>query len=131
EKIVTLKRDHDLEQITIAGYSDKAYSPESKGKLSDADSDLASDRISSVKSAIGDLEGVAIDVESYNLAESPNALEKLFKTDDFKLKDKSANAQETPRNLKLIKDVGGPQSALVVFKVRSLNKKLNDSSYSE
>lgn len=128
-KVQSLKKAKDLEQITIAGYSDQAYPPEPNKKLSDMDSDLADERISSVKSAISDLEGIGIDVESYNLAEEPNPFEKWLKTDDYKLKSgMKKNATNTPRNLRLISEEGKTQSALVVFKIKEKDAKAKKDS---
>lgn len=122
EKILKLKRSNALDQITVAAFSDQAYPPAPDKKLSSRDSDLADKRISSVESVFDDLEGMSINVETYNLAEDPNTLEKWFNTTDYKLKTALKNNMvvdaSTPRDLRLIKDKGEEGSALVVFRKR-------------
>lgn len=124
-KVQALKKGDQLTQITIAGYSDQAYPPKANQKLSDRDEDLADKRIESVKDAVSDLEGVGIDVESYNLAKDPNPIQKMLGTSDQKLKSKikGNNSERISQHLSLIKNKGKAQSALVVFKMKGFGKK--------
>lgn len=122
DKIITLQRGNALDQITVAAFSDQPYPAAPDKKLSSRDSDLADKRISSVESAFDDLEGMTVDVETFNLAEDPNTFEKWFNTADYKLKTALKNNMvvnaDTPRNLRLIKDKGEEGSAIVVFRKR-------------
>lgn len=123
-KVQSLKQGDRLEEITIAAYSDRNYPPKADQKLSDRDKDLADKRIESVKEAVSDLEGIGIDVESYNLAKDPNPIQKFFGTSDQKLKSKMKgnNIEKAPQNLSLITEEGEVQTALVVFKVKTSGK---------
>lgn len=120
DKILSLKRDKGLDQITVAAFSDQSYPPAPNHKLSSRDSDLADKRISSVQSVFNDLEGMRIDVETFNLAEDPNTFEKWFNTADYRLKNALKNNMvadsKSSRNLRLIKDKGEEGSAIIVFR---------------
>ena len=122
DKVLDLSFSRELDQVTIAAYSDLAYPPRTSEGLTAADSKLAKNRIGSIKTEILDLEGVNVDVETFNLAEEPNTFERWFNTQDYRLKSAIKNdltaTVNSPRSLRLIKDQGEQKSALIIFRKR-------------
>lgn len=125
DKVLDLNYSRELDQVTIAGYSDEPY-PARKSPLTKDDSKLAKKRIKSIQTAISDLDGVDVDIETFNLAEDPTTFERWFNTKDYRLKSAIKNnltvTVNTPRSLRLIKDQGEEKSALIIFRKRMTSK---------
>ncbi len=123
DKVLDLNYSRELDQVTIAGYSDEPYPARNQTPLTKDDSKLAKKRISSIKTAISDLDGVSVDVETFNLAEEPSTFERWFNTEDYRLKSAIKNnltaTVNSPRSLRIIKDEGEKQSALIIFRKRT------------
>ncbi len=122
KKMQTLKENHQLDQVTIAGFSDQAFPPKPNRKLSDLDSNLAAQRIDSIQTTLSGLDDFDIDLETYNLGEDANLFEKWFGTSDYKLKSALRNnmtLSDRSQNLKLIKDEAEVGSAVIIFRTRT------------
>ena len=74
-----------IHEVKVLAWSDKEY-PAEKGKQDKNDIGLAKNRIKNLKAYLKDELKVS-DVDSYNMTERPNALEKFFNTSDAKIKN--------------------------------------------
>lgn len=74
-----------IDEVKVLAWSDKEY-PAEKGKQSKEDVALAKKRIEDLKMFLKKELKVS-SVDSYNMTERPNALEKFFHTSDAKVKD--------------------------------------------
>ena len=74
-----------IDEVKILAWSDKEY-PSEKGKLDKGDVNLAKNRIRNLKKFLMDDLNVST-VETHNMTERPNALQKLFNTSDAKVKN--------------------------------------------
>lgn len=83
-----------IDEVKILAWSDKEY-PAEKGKQSKDDINLAKNRIRHLKSYLKDELKVS-DVDTYNMTERPNALEKLFNTSDAKIKNAAESTGAAP-----------------------------------
>jgi hypothetical protein len=96
-KLVKSAREKgEIDKVKVLAWSDKEYVA-NKAQQSKRDIVLAGNRLSEVKKYINDQLQVA-DVESYNMAERPTALEELFKTSDAKVKDHAEKVGAAPRS---------------------------------
>lgn len=82
-----------IAEVKVLSWSDKEY-PSPTGKQSRSDVKLAQKRMSDIKSYLKDLK--VSDVETYNMAERPNALQKLFNTKTEKVKKTAEMAGAAP-----------------------------------
>jgi hypothetical protein len=73
-----------IEEVKILAWSDKEY-PAEKGKQSKDDVNLAKNRIRDLKAFLKDDLKVS-SVDTYNMTERPNALQKFFHTSEAKVK---------------------------------------------
>lgn len=73
-----------IDEVKVLAWSDKEYPTES-GKPGKSDVNLAKDRLRDLKAFLKDELKVS-DVDTYNMSERPNALEKFFHTSDSKVK---------------------------------------------
>lgn len=73
-----------IDEVKIFAWSDKEY-PTENNKQTKQEVGLAKNRIKHLKSFLKD-ELKVKDVDTYNMAERPNAVEKLFNTSDAKVK---------------------------------------------
>lgn len=74
-----------IDEVKVLAWSDKEYPTES-GKPSKSDINLAKDRLKDLKAFLKDELKVS-DVDTYNMSERPNAIEKFFHTSDSKVKN--------------------------------------------
>lgn len=111
-----VRSSRDIEQVTIAAWSDKAL-PMKDAKLLDSDKDLAERRADAIRDIVRMELGVS-DIDAYNMAEPANWLARTFNTKDAELKSVfGRTAEETPvtrEEFQLIKDAGAPGKAVVV-----------------
>lgn len=106
-----------LERVIVAAWSDSALPMTSDVKLPDAALKLADERASNLEDYIRELGAPRVDTHS--MAEHANWLERLFNTNDAKIKesiqsrsrDKSVNTSLTEQLI----SQGGPQKALVLI----------------
>ncbi len=126
DKVLDLNYSRELDQVTIAGYSDEPYPSRKSSSLSKEDSKLAKKRIKSIQTAISDLDGVDVNIETFNLAEEPSTFERWFNTEDYRLKSAIKNnvtaTVNSPRSLRIIKDQGEEKSALIIFRKRMTSR---------
>lgn len=135
KKMLSLKSNNDLDQVTIAGFADQAYPPQPNRQMSDLDSKLAHQRIDSIETTLSGIEDLDVDVKTYNLGEDPNILERWFNTSDYQLKTALKDnlvLDDRVGNLKLIKDEGEVSSAIVIFRtLKPTSKSKKGEAYSE
>lgn len=112
----SVRTNRDIDQITIAAWSDKAL-PATGKTLSDADRNLADKRAEAIKDIVRMELGVT-DVDLYNMAEPANWLARTFNTSDDELKSIfGRTAEEIPvtrEEFQMIKSSGAPGKAVVV-----------------
>lgn len=82
-----------IAEVKVLAWSDKEY-PSPTGKQSREDVKLAKKRMSDIKSYLKDLK--VSDVDTYNMTERPNALQKLFHTKTEKVKNTTEMAGAAP-----------------------------------
>lgn len=90
------KQKGKLEEVKVLAWSDKAVSPKDKS-FSKQDVKLAKNRMMSIKQYLKEQIDVA-DVDTFNMAEKPNKLEQLLKTEDAKIKNEAISTGAAPRN---------------------------------
>lgn len=83
-----------IDEIKVLVWSDKEYPPET-GKQGKDDINLAKNRIKQLKNYLHDDLKVS-SIKTHNMAERPNALEKLFNTSDAKVKNTAENTGAAP-----------------------------------
>jgi hypothetical protein len=79
------KQRGQISQVIVLSWSDQEYPAQNVGKLSKKQSDLADRRNLAIKKYVSAMDN--LDVETYNMAKSPNTLSKWFNTTDTKLKN--------------------------------------------
>lgn len=79
------KQRGEINQIIVLSWSDEEYPSQKRKKLSKLQSALAEKRNVAVKKYFSSMKN--IDVDTYNMAERPNTLSKLFNTADTDLKN--------------------------------------------
>lgn len=82
-----------IAEVKVLAWSDKEY-PSPTGKQSREDVKLAQQRMSDIKSYLKDLKVSSVD--TYNMTERPNALQKLFHTKTEKVKNTAEMAGAAP-----------------------------------
>lgn len=83
-----------IDEVKVLAWSDKEY-PSENGKQSKGDIKLASNRIHDLKTFLKDELKVS-SVDTYNMSQRPNGLQKLFNTSDRKIKDTVVSAGAAP-----------------------------------
>lgn len=83
-----------IDEVKILAWSDKEYPTENK-KQTKEEIGLAKNRIKHLKSFLKD-ELKVKDVDTYNMAERPNAFEKTFNTSDAKVKNTTESSGGAP-----------------------------------
>ncbi|MDZ4663196.1 MAG: hypothetical protein SGJ18_16415 [Pseudomonadota bacterium] len=78
------RRDGDIDEVIVLSWSDEEYPSKNLSKLPKKQRELAEKRNRAVESYVKKLKSV--DVDSYNMAEQPNALSKWFNSTDSRLK---------------------------------------------
>ncbi|MEN0059779.1 MAG: OmpA family protein [Bdellovibrio sp.] len=89
------KQKGKIDELKVAAWADREY-PTSGTKASKQDIDLADERARSVKNFIKDDLQVG-SVNTYNMTERPNALQKFMRTDTAKTKTAMENTGAAPR----------------------------------
>ncbi|WII72581.1 hypothetical protein QJS83_01690 [Bdellovibrio sp. 22V] len=85
ETINKAKVSGRIDDVKVVTWADKVMPPGSSSSLSKADRDLADRRNKEIAKYLNDKEGM-LDVDTYSMAERPNALSRLLQTDDVKMK---------------------------------------------
>lgn len=80
----------EIDDLIVLSWSDSEYPSKNISKLSKAQRKLAKDRNKTIEKYAGSI--ADLDVDTYNMAEKPNALKKWFNTKDEKIKDSLVNA---------------------------------------
>jgi len=75
----------EIDEIIVLSWADEEYPSKNVKKLSKPQKDLAERRNRAVASYIKNVKSV--DVDAYNMAEQPNAMQKWFNTKDSQLKN--------------------------------------------
>ena len=83
--VLQAKQRGEINQVIVLSWSDEEYPSKKRNKLSKIQSALAEKRNVAIKKHFASMKGV--DVDTYNMAERPNALSKWFNTTDTKLKN--------------------------------------------
>lgn len=78
------KQRGEINQIIVLSWADEEYPSEKRNTLSNQQNALAESRNSAIKRYFNVMKN--IDVETYNMAEQPNALSRWFNSTDTKLK---------------------------------------------
>lgn len=82
--VMKAKSSGKIDDIKVISWSDKEY-PSKNGKLSKHQDQLAERRAEGIKKHLKDADS-SLSVDTFNMAERPNALSKLFKTENSKIK---------------------------------------------
>ena len=91
----------DVRAISVLAWADSAYPSDAKKTLSPADRDLAKRRADAISNYLK-TENLASNVDVYNMAERPNAVERLFNTSDARVKNAFEEAGVTSSEGKTI-----------------------------
>ncbi len=83
-----------IDEVRVLAWSDKEY-PSENGKQTKQEVDLAKNRLKHLKAFLKD-ELKVKDVDTYNMAERPNAVAKFFNTSDNKVKSTTENTGAAP-----------------------------------
>ncbi len=110
--------DHQISEIKIASWSDKAHPL--KGSLEKKDRDMARQRAENVKKYIKEQSGMGrIRMDTFNMAESANWLARLFNTQEAELDatfaKKGSEAEIDNPQFQVIRDQGGASKVVVVI----------------
>lgn len=79
------REEGKIDEVIVLSWSDEEYPSKKLKKLPKAQKELAEKRNKSVEEYVKTMRSV--DVDTYNMAERPNAISKLFNTTDSKLKN--------------------------------------------
>jgi len=90
------KAKGEIREVKILVWSDREY-PAKNRKLTNTDITLAKNRIDQVQQYLKTQLAVT-DVDSYNMAETPNAVERMLKTSDAHVKGAAESTGATPHN---------------------------------
>ncbi len=74
-----------IDDVKVISWSDAEYPSLKKGKLSKAQGSLAERRAENIKNYLKGLDR-SLDIDTFNMAEQPGSLSKLFKTENSKIK---------------------------------------------
>ncbi len=92
--VMKFKKAGKIDDVKVLAWADREYPAE--GEKADKKSvKLAERRSNAVKSYIKRVHKIG-DVETYNMAERPNSMEKLFSTSDYKAKTSVENSGNAP-----------------------------------
>lgn len=89
------KKSGKIDEMKVAAWADREY-PTEGAKASKQDINLANDRAKAVKNLIKDELKVS-SVDTYNMTERPNALQKFMRTDTAKTKTAMEESGAAPR----------------------------------
>jgi hypothetical protein len=101
-----------IEEVKILAWADQDYSMnKDANKAPSAAIDLADARAKAIRSYIREALDFS-DIDSHNMAARPGVMSKLFKTEDYQIKNGTYDADGTP-----FKAAPAPQKALVVVEM--------------
>lgn len=115
--MVKAKGKGKIEDVKVLSWADREY-PTEGNKAEKQERDLAGNRAKRIRQYLKDVHKIG-DVDAYNMAERPNALEKLFSTADYEVKTSAENAGTAPteKRLNLFRSNGRSSTALVVVEM--------------
>jgi hypothetical protein len=119
ELVSRAKKRGEITEVKVLTWADREYPPEGS-KADRKERDLASKRADKVRDYLKNTHKVG-DVDTYNMAERPNALEKLFSSTEYEVKASAENAGTAPteKRLNALRTNGRASSALLVVQLRS------------
>ncbi len=119
ELIAKAKQKGKIDDVKVLTWADREY-PTEGYKADKQERDLANNRSKRIKQYLKDVHKIG-DVDSYNMAERPNALEKLFSTGDYEVKTSAENAGTAPteKRLNVLRSNGRSSSALLVVQLKN------------
>lgn len=117
ELIVKAKNKGKIDDLKVLAWADREYPTEGQ-KADRQERDLAGNRAKRILQYLKDVHKIG-DVDAYNMAERPNALEKLFSTEDYEVKTSAENAGTAPteKRLNLVRTNSRSSTALVVVEL--------------
>lgn len=86
----TARQSGKIDEVLVMSWSDQDYPSKSLKKLAKSQRALAAKRNKVIKSYVNEIKKV--DVDTFNMAERPNAISKLFNTADNELKETLVSA---------------------------------------
>lgn len=110
----------EIAEVKVLAWSDKEYPAEGQ-EVSKKDKNLAEDRAKTVKEYLKSKHHLAgSKLESFNMAERPSSLEKIFKTSDYKVKTAATGNGESPtqEQLNFLKTNAKTSTALILVQVK-------------
>ena len=117
--VKTTQSEAKVDRYLVASWADKAYPK--KGELSSGQRKLAALRSEHVKKEL--VSAGATNVDTFEMTEQPNWIQRAFSTETAEIKDKGRDNTASERLLKEIgqklSDKGGPRTAVVVAKFRN------------
>lgn len=81
------KEKKEIEEIRVLAWSDKEYPDKVEGKASTKDIILASERAQKIKDYLENDLKETDDIDAYNMAKRPNLVSKLFRNDEYDVKE--------------------------------------------
>ena len=109
------KGDGRIDKIIVISWADEEYPSESLKKLLKLQNDLAEKRNSTIETYVRNMKNV--EINTYNMAERPNAFSKLFNTTDSKLKS-SLLAAGLPTTADSNQYAGKASHSVILVKVK-------------
>lgn len=108
----------EIDQVKVLAWADREY-PRKGVKIPRLERSLASERSKAVRRYLKERHKIS-EVDTYNMAERPNTLEKLFSTSDYKVKSAAEVRGQAPtaENPDLIRSNGRSSTALVVVQLK-------------
>jgi hypothetical protein len=113
-----VRDDTKVDRVIVAAWADEELPSGKDAQLSQAARDLADLRAKNVKAVLGELGVDKVDV--YSMADQPGWIAKAFNTNEAQVKGEGkvadANDEAAAKLGKLLRDKGGPSTAVVVVK---------------
>lgn len=106
----------ELEEVKVISWADQEFPSVQGKKLSPRQQNLARERNEAIEAVVRQ-ETNGVDVDSFNMAERPNALERLFRTEDYRVK-RSLEEAGIPHANSAVKAPPMEGKALVMFVVK-------------
>ena len=117
EALTRARARGELEQVKVIAWADQEFPSVQGKKLSRAQQNLAGKRVNSISEMIKK-ETTGVDVDTFNMAQRPNAIERLFRTEDFRVK-RSLEQAGIPNMDSAVKAPAMRGKALVMFVVEN------------
>lgn len=129
--IDTAKQKGEIDQVHVAVWSDKAF-PQEGQNLTDAERNLAEQRISGIESYMNEQLQVS-NVETYSMAEKTNWFARAFNTNEAELQSlfsqQGAPQNVDPQEFRIVKKEGGANKAVILIEMKG--QKAGQSSYQD